>query len=282
MKSKHLFKKKYGQNFLNNMNLLKIILKEANLKNKNVVEIGAGKGIFTRLIAKEAKKVLTYEIDTSLKIFLEFNNYNNIHIIYDDVLKRNLEKDFYYFFAEEDLNIIGNLPYHIFSSLIFKILFLEKVKTFTFLIQKELGLRILSQEKKGKFSSFLSIFLQSLTKITKIRNVKNTMFFPKPKVDGIVLKFEKLLLKDEEKEFIKKEFYVFLKASFKQKRKQMINNLSCFFSLSKSQIFLFFKKYQIPFNIRAEQISILKFKEISALFFNFFNKQIILKQGLDK
>ncbi|WP_153368985.1 16S rRNA (adenine(1518)-N(6)/adenine(1519)-N(6))-dimethyltransferase RsmA [Candidatus Phytoplasma sacchari] len=273
---KHIFKKKYGQNFLNDKNLLKLILQKSDFQNKNVVEIGSGKGVLTRLISKKAKKVLTYEIDKSLKPFLEFDNYKNIFVIYDDVLKRDFVLDFNKYFSKEDLVMIGNLPYNITSPLIFKILFLDRVKSFIFLIQKEMGLRILSREKK-KCNCFLSVFLQSLTNITKIRVVKNTSFFPKPKVDGIVLKFDKLLLSEKEKLFIKNEFFLFLKASFCYKRKKLINNLSINFSISKEKILFFLKKYQIPLNIRAEQIDILRFKEISSFFYNFFHKDLICK-----
>ncbi|WCA22566.1 16S rRNA (adenine(1518)-N(6)/adenine(1519)-N(6))-dimethyltransferase RsmA [Candidatus Phytoplasma oryzae] len=276
IKKKHIFKKKHGQNFLNDINILKSILTKIDLDNKNIVEIGAGKGLFTRLIAQKAKKVLTYEIDKSLKYFLKFDLYPNIFVIYDDVLKRNFNKDFYEYFNKEDIEMIGNLPYHITIPLIFKILFLDQVKTFTFLIQKEMGLRILSREKKRNNNSFLSIFLQSLTCIQKIKNFKNTMFFPKPKVDGIMLKFDKLILSKKDKLFIQNEFFLFIKASFKQKRKKLINNLSNFFDLPKKKILFFFEKYQIPFDIRAEQINVIEFKKISLLFFNFFEKKSLL------
>ncbi|KAB8122072.1 16S rRNA (adenine(1518)-N(6)/adenine(1519)-N(6))-dimethyltransferase RsmA ['Cynodon dactylon' phytoplasma] len=269
MTHKHLFKKKYGQNFLTDINLLKSILQKEDVENKNVVEVGTGKGIFTRLIAQKAKKVLTYEIDNSLKPFLDFSNYDNIFIIYDDILKRDLIKDFHQYFGKENVYMVGNLPYHITSSLIFKILFLDQVPQFTFLMQKEMGLRILSE---GHKNSFLSIFLQSLTKIIKIKYIKNTMFFPKPKVDGIILKFKKFSLDEKEKLFIKNEFFLFTKASFYQKRKKLINNISNYFSLPKNKVFLFFQKYQISIDIRAEQMNVAEFKKISFLFFNFFNQ----------
>jgi 16S rRNA (adenine1518-N6/adenine1519-N6)-dimethyltransferase len=269
MKNKHIFKKKYGQNFISDINFLKIILSKSELEKKNVVEIGTGKGIFTRLIAQKAKKVLTYEIDKSLEKFLDFKNFHNIDIIYDDILKRNLEQDIKHFFQQENVVLVGNLPYYITSPLLFKILFLDQIKTFLLLIQKEVGLRILSQETK-KYN-FLSVIIQSLTRVNKIKYVKNTIFFPKPKVDGIFIRFDRIFLEEKEKKFIKNQFYFFVKLSFRQKRKNLINNLSLGFNLPKEKIIIFFEKYKIPLNIRAEQINITQFKKISLLFFNFFN-----------
>ncbi|MGI3136320.1 MAG: 16S rRNA (adenine(1518)-N(6)/adenine(1519)-N(6))-dimethyltransferase RsmA [Candidatus Phytoplasma vitis] len=270
MKQKHIFKKKYGQNFLSDVNLLKNIIQKADLENKNVVEIGPGKGTLTRLILPKAKKVLAYEIDSDLKNFLDFDEESKINIIYDDVLSRDLLEDFKKYFQKEEIVLIGNLPYSISTPLLFKILFIPQIKTFTIMIQKEVGLRIISKEKEKNYNA-LSVLVQSLTRIIKIKVIKKNMFFPQPKVDGIVLRFDKLDLNNEEKEFIEKDFYRFVKAAFQQKRKNLLNNLSKNFDIDKNEILNFFQKYNISKNIRAEEISISRFKEITMLFLNFFN-----------
>lgn len=269
-KNNHVFKKKYGQNFLNDINLLKMIVKAADIENKNVVEIGPGKGVLTRLILNKAKKVLAYEIDQDLKFFLNFGNNPKINIIYDNFLSRNLEADFEKYFPKEEIFLMGNLPYYITTPLLFKILFLPKIKTFTIMIQKEVGLRILSNEKNKNYNA-LSVFIKSLTRVTKIKIIKKNMFFPQPKVDGIVLKFDKFELDEKDKIFMEKMFYPFIKAAFKQKRKFLINNLSQNFRICKKEISMFFQKNNISLNIRAEEIDIDKFKEITSLFFYFFN-----------
>ncbi|MDC9031800.1 16S rRNA (adenine(1518)-N(6)/adenine(1519)-N(6))-dimethyltransferase RsmA [Columbia Basin potato purple top phytoplasma] len=269
-KNKHIFKKKYGQNFLNDINLLKMIVKAADIENKNVVEIGPGKGVLTRLILNKAKKILAYEIDQDLKFFLNFENNPKINIIYDNFLSRNLEADFEKYFPKEEIVLIGNLPYYITTPLLFKILFLPQIKTFTIMIQKEVGLRILSNEKNKNYNA-LSVFIKSLTRVTKIKIIKKNMFFPQPKVDGIVLKFDKFELDEKDKIFLEKMFYPFIKAAFKQKRKFLINNLSQNFHICKKEISMFFQKNNISLNIRAEEIDIDKFKEITSLFFYFFN-----------
>ncbi|WP_341266844.1 16S rRNA (adenine(1518)-N(6)/adenine(1519)-N(6))-dimethyltransferase RsmA [Candidatus Phytoplasma fraxini] len=267
---KHLFKKKYGQNFLSDVNLLKMIIQKADLDNKNVVEIGPGQGSLTRLILEKAKKVLAYEIDPDLKKFLNFEDNNKIDIIYDDFLLRPLEEDFKQYFQKEDIILIGNLPFYITSPLLFKILFLSQIKNLIIMVQKEVGLRLLSCHNQKNYNA-LSVMLQSLFHITKIKVIKKNMFFPQPKVDGIILKFDQLLLSDFEKEFIKNDFSYFVKIAFKQKRKKLLNNLSQNFNICKSQILIFFQQNNISPHIRAEEIDVAYFKEITYLFFNFFS-----------
>ncbi|MDO8167984.1 16S rRNA (adenine(1518)-N(6)/adenine(1519)-N(6))-dimethyltransferase RsmA [Candidatus Phytoplasma melaleucae] len=270
MLNKYTFKRKYGQNFLTDNKLSEFIVEKANISNKNVIEIGPGKGALTKFIILKAKKVLAYEIDITLKPFLVFGSRFDVHIIYDDFLKRNLEKDFYDYFCEEEVVVMGNLPYYIVSPVLWKILFLPRVKTFTIMLQKEVALRILSSFKCKNYNA-LSVICQSLCFVHKIKVVKNTRFSPKPKVDGMVLKFDKIPFNTEEKDFMINKFYKFVKIAFYQKRKKLINNLNHCFGVPKIQLLKFFTEYQISPHIRAEQINIQQFKKISLLFFNFFN-----------
>ncbi|MDO8064203.1 ribosomal RNA small subunit methyltransferase A [Candidatus Phytoplasma bonamiae] len=135
---KHIFKKQYGQNFLNNFKILNLIVESADVFNKNVVEIGPGKGALTKLLVLRAKKILAYEIDFTLKNFLLFPEYHNIHIIYDNFLKRDLEKDFkqYFDIEQEEVVLVGNLPYHIVSAVLFRIFSISRIKSFTIMLQK--------------------------------------------------------------------------------------------------------------------------------------------------
>ncbi|KND62660.1 16S rRNA (adenine(1518)-N(6)/adenine(1519)-N(6))-dimethyltransferase RsmA [Candidatus Phytoplasma phoenicium] len=272
----HIFKKKYGQHFLYDLNLLKLIINQADLDNRNVVEVGPGKGSLTRLFLPKAKKVLLYEIDTSLKSFLCFDTKISVDVIYDDFLQRDLKADLQQYFQQEDVVLIGNLPYYITTPLLLKIIFLSQIKTFTIMIQKEIGLRLLASAKHKNYNA-LTVMFQSLTKIHKIKIVKKTMFYPCPTVDGIVLKFEKKKLSDQERYFIENNFFTFVKASFQQKRKNLLNNLHYFFKIEKSYLLQFFHKYQIPYNIRGEEINFMKFHQMASLFFDFFQINSLLK-----
>ena len=113
----HQFKKKFGQNFLRDENLLKKIVSTAQIKNKNVIEIGPGEGGLTKYLVKEAAMIKAYEIDESLKHTLEkLETINpNLEVIFKDFL--SVEN-----FDTKDTNIIGNIPYNITSPILFKII----------------------------------------------------------------------------------------------------------------------------------------------------------------
>ncbi|WP_349402013.1 SSU rRNA (adenine(1518)-N(6)/adenine(1519)-N(6))- dimethyltransferase [Candidatus Phytoplasma solani] len=270
---KHQTKKKYGQNFLKDNNLLKKIVAKATLKDKNVIEIGPGKGALTRLIINEAKHLLAYEIDPTLKPFLVFNE-PNIKIIYDDFLKRDLLKDFLlYFPINPQLSLISNLPYYITTPIIFKIIETPQINDATIMIQKEVGLRLMAQPNNKNYNA-LSVIIQFFFNIYKIQEVKRHMFFPQPKVDSFVLKLEKKKDHDDfSSSFCQQKFIKFVKAAFKQKRKILLNNLSNSFLLSKEKITLFFEQQKIYIKIRAEEITLKDFKKISIQWFVFLKKQ---------
>ena len=90
------FKKSYGQNFLNDSSIIEEIVNKSNiLKNSLVIEVGPGAGVLTKELAKVARNVLAYEIDERLEDVLDENlrNYDNIEIIYDDFLNRDINSD---------------------------------------------------------------------------------------------------------------------------------------------------------------------------------------------
>jgi len=264
----HTTKKKYGQNFLTDVNLLNKIVTKASITDKNVLEIGPGKGALTKIIVPQAKHVLAYEIDATLKPFLNFENHNNVNIIYDDFLKRDLLKDFdYYFSPNSQLSLIGNLPYYITSPILFKIIDTPQINDATIMIQKEVGMRLLAQPNNKNYNA-LSVIIQFLFSIEKIQEVKRHMFFPAPKVDSIVIKITK---NNNICPTFLQQFIKFIKASFKQKRKTLLNNLSCQFLLSKETIIPFFLQHHIPLQIRAEQITLETFQKLTVKWFIFFN-----------
>ncbi|CAM11607.1 Dimethyladenosine transferase (S-adenosylmethionine-6-N',N'-adenosyl(rRNA) dimethyltransferase) (16S rRNA dimethylase) (High level kasugamycin resistance protein ksgA) [Candidatus Phytoplasma australiense] len=268
----HQPKKKYGQNFLKDVNLLKKIVSKANLKGKNVIEIGPGKGSLTNLITKEANLLLAYEIDPTLKPFLVFDT-TKIKIIYDDFLKRDLVKDFdNYFSINCQLSLISNLPYYITTTILFKIIQTPQIVDATLMMQKEVGMRLMAQPNSKNYNA-LSVITQYFFNIEKIQEVKSHMFFPQPKVDSVVLKLSKH--KSDFNTFStssQKNFITFVKAAFKQKRKTLLNNLSSVFLLPKTEIILFFEQNKLLTKIRAEEITLKEFQKISIQWFLFQNK----------
>ena len=253
------FKKKFGQNFIIDENIIRNIVDKADVdKDTLVIEIGPGAGSLTNFLAKQAKNVLCYEIDTSLNDILKENlkEYENVNIIYNDFLKANISealKKYNY----EKLYVVANLPYYITTPIIIKIIEDKlNVDKIVVMVQKEVGDRFKAIPGSKDYNS-LSIFLNYYFEVSKIMDVSKNVFMPKPNVDSIVVEFKKRSNKLKVNEEI---FFKLIRDSFVQKRKTLRNNLKEY-DLDKIENIL--NKYNLDLSVRAEQIPIEIFVEIA-------------------
>jgi len=260
------FKKKFGQNFLLDQNILDNIIKYSNIeKNTLVIEIGVGAGALTKKIAENNCMVLGYEIDKTLKEPLDeiLKDYNNIDIIYDDFLKRNIKLDIKKY-DYNNLMVIANLPYYITTPIITK--FIDEkidVKKIIVMVQSEVADRFSAKPNTKSYNS-LTVFLNYYFDIKKIFNVSKNVFYPRPNVDSAIVMFTK---KEKKLDVINEElFFKLIKDSFKQKRKNLKNNLKDY-DLEKLDNIL--KTMDKDLNIRAEALSLEDFAYISNKYDNF-------------
>lgn len=254
------FKKKFGQNFLIDHNILSKIVASSDIKDESlVIEIGVGAGSLTQEIAKKAKMVIGYEIDEKLKSIIEDNlrDVSNAKIIYDDFLKRDIKndiKDYNY----KHLYVIANLPYYITTPIISKLIE-EKIDVdkIIIMIQKEVADRINAKPDSRDYNS-LTIFINYYFKVSKLFDVSRNVFIPKPNVDSTVI----LLEKRDTRVPVNNEklFFDLVKKSFKYKRKNLRNNLKEF-NLTKIEAIL--KKYNLDLTVRAEHLTIDQFADIA-------------------
>lgn len=254
------FKKKFGQNFLLDQNILNNIVSISNItKNTLVIEIGVGAAALTKKIAEKAKKVLGYEIDNTLKPVLDeiLKEYKNVDIIYDDFLNRNITKDLNNYDYDE-IMVVANLPYYITTPIITK--FIEEkinVKRIVVMVQNEVADRFSAKVNTKSYNS-LTIFLNYYFDIKKAFVVSKNVFYPKPNVDSAVVVFEektnKYKVKNEEL------FFEIVKQAFTQKRKTIKNNLKNY-NLEKIEKVL--NKNGKDLSVRAEAVTIEEFIKIS-------------------
>lgn len=252
-------KKKFGQNFIIDENIIDGIVNKASIdKDTMVIEIGPGAGALTYKLALKSKNVLCYEIDETLKGILKNNlkQFNNVEIIYGDFLKMNVKNDLKKY-QYKKLYVVANLPYYITTPILFKIITSKiKVDKIVIMVQKEVGDRFKAIPNTKEYNA-LSVQLNYYFDIKKIMDVTRNVFIPKPNVDSIVLELnrkEKYEVKDEEK------FLCLIKDSFKQKRKNLKNNLKNY-DLEKVEKIL--KENGYDLNIRAEQLNIEMFIKIA-------------------
>ena len=229
-------KKKYGQNFLIDGNVLKKICNLIPDKKLKILEIGPGDGRLTEHILKfEPKEMSLVEIDSDLIPLLnnKFKKNHNLKIINKDILKYQLIEKF-------DL-IISNLPYNISSQVLVKLCLLECLPTNLILMfQKEFAFRLIDKQLNS-----LNSLVRCFYDINNSFNVSKNCFRPIPKIDSSVLLFKRkksiLLKKTEINNFIE-----FKKNLFSQKRKTLKKIL-------KNHIF---NKDKFDLYMRVEDISI--------------------------
>ena len=258
-KNNFMFKKKYGQNFIIDQNIIMNIIKKADIdKDTLVIEIGPGAGSLTVMLAKYAKNVLCFEIDESLEQILNdtLKEFNNVDIVFGDFLKQDVNS-FLKKYNYKKIYVIANLPYYITTPIIMK--FIDdniNVDKLLLMVQREVGNRFSARIGTKDYSS-LSIFLNYYFDINKILDVSRNVFLPKPNVDSIVVAF----CKKKSKIYVKNEelFFKLVRDSFKQKRKTIKNNLEGY-NLEKIESIL--NKNGLSLQSRAEQISIEVFADI--------------------
>jgi len=245
----HQAKKRFGQNFLRDKNLLIKIVKDSNIINKHVIEVGPGQGALTTFLALSAQDVVAYEIDVSLKPILDKieKEHTNLKVVYEDFLEADLSV------YHDDMHVVANVPYYITTPILFKILETPSIKTASLMIQKEVCDRLLATPDSKQYNA-LSIILQYHAHVHKMMDVKRHMFYPVPNVDSAVIRIEKrdVPLIEPEKEKI---FIHLVKEAFRQKRKTLVNNWHEAFNKPKINLETFLISQGFVANIRAEALT---------------------------
>lgn len=254
------FKKKFGQNFLKDNNILNNIVSKSEVdKDTLVIEIGVGAASLTTLLGVQAKNVLAYEIDEELKPIITeaISNQNNIEVKYIDFLKSNVLEDIKKYDYKK-LYVVANLPYYITTPIIEKIIDDKiPVDKIVIMVQKEVGDRFNAKVGSKEYNS-LTIFLNYYFEISKLMNVSRNSFVPAPNVDSVVIQMEKR--KNKYSVDNEELFFNLIRDSFRYKRKNLKNNLKGY-DLEKIKEVL--NQYNLDLNVRAEELTIDMFIKMS-------------------
>ncbi|MBU4689886.1 16S rRNA (adenine(1518)-N(6)/adenine(1519)-N(6))-dimethyltransferase RsmA [Mycoplasma zalophidermidis] len=204
-------KKKFGQNFLNDKNIIKKTIEVISPLGKKIIEIGPGLGALTEELNKKANKLIAFEIDEDMINHLLKNNIlSENQIIKGDFLDADLS-DF------NGFEIVGNIPYYITSEIIFKIIEnRNNFKRATLMVQNEVADRLVAKINTPDYSK-LSITVQYVADVKKELFVKKTLFSPSPKVDSAIVTLE---FKDENNSKFNK-LKDFFKLCFLSRRKKL-------------------------------------------------------------
>ena len=249
-------KHRLGQNFLVRADVVKAIAEAAELTEEScVLEIGPGIGILTQALAKTGAAVTAVEIDKSLeKVLLHtLEPYENINIIYEDILKLNL----YELMQGKIWKIAANLPYYITTPILIYLIQTElPISIFVFMMQKEVAARIMASPGTKDYGA-LTLAIQFYCTAEIVMDVPPSSFIPKPAVMSTVLKLKKrkepaVKVKD------KKLFFSMVKIAFGQRRKVFTNALKAG-GINKTMIDEILRRTQIDGTRRGETFSMQEF-----------------------
>lgn len=261
-------KKKFGQNFLTDQNILNSIVDVSNVtKDDLVIEIGPGLGSLTELLCERSGFVLAYEIDTDLIPVLKqnLNEYNNFEIINKDILEVDINTDIdKYKKNYNNVYLVSNLPYYITTPIILNTLSkTNKIKRYVMMMQEEVADRICGKPKTKDYNA-LSIAIKYRATSKKAIRVPRTVFIPEPNVDSAVVVLD---IYDTPKYKADNEelFFEFIRDCFSMRRKTLLNNLNKY---NKELITNMLNSLNIKLNVRAEELEIEDFINMS----NYINK----------
>ncbi|MDE5715037.1 MAG: 16S rRNA (adenine(1518)-N(6)/adenine(1519)-N(6))-dimethyltransferase RsmA [Anaeroplasmataceae bacterium] len=257
-------KKKYGQNFLIDQNILGRIVDVADISKKDaIIEIGPGLGSLTEVLCERAGYVLAYEIDSDLLEPLKENliGFLNYKIINQDILKANIKQDIeQYLKGYDHVYVVANLPYYITTPIILGLLSQElNIQRYVMMMQLEVADRICGKPQTKDYNA-LSLMIQYKATANKVLKVPRTVFVPAPNVDSAVVRLDvydvpPLKAKDDQ------VLYEVLRNCFIQRRKTLYNNLIV--SYDKSFVDQMLKDLHISPSVRAEALDLADFISIS-------------------
>ena len=265
-------KKQLGQNFLVNPEVLEIIVQAGELTDTDtVIEIGAGLGCLTDVLARRAKRVIAVEVDELLYKALasQFSTDSHIQLLNADILKLELDSLLCCDTARAPatFKVIANLPYSITTPILWKLLEHHKqIHSCVLMMQKEVAERIVA-EPGGKDYGALTIGVAYRTDATLIATLSPENFYPAPKVDSALLK---LTMRENPKVRVENEefFFKVVRTAFRTRRKMLKNTLVRSRLASAKVLETAFEELSIAPERRAETLDITEFAAFANFLFS--------------
>lgn len=263
------FQKKFGQNFLIDTNILEKIINACNITDKDcILEIGPGIGTMTQYLAKNAREVVTVEIDKALIPILEetLSDFNNVTIINQDILKVDIGQIVEEKNGGRPVKVAANLPYYITTPIIMGLLESHvPIESITVMVQKEVADRMQTGPGTKDYGA-LSLAVQYYVKPEVIVQVPPSCFMPRPKVGSTVIQLIKhpippVSVRDE------RFMFALIRASFNQRRKTLVNGLTnaAELGLIKEKVAAALETMGLPGTVRGEALSLEEFAALSDL-----------------
>ena len=254
------FNKQFGQNFLTDENLLNNICSDAEVSGGTVLEIGAGAGTLTRVLSKNACKVVAFEIDRNLEKVLNVTlaDCSNVQVVMGDVMKYSMPE--IEAMCGNSYRVVANIPYYLTSPLIMR--FVEDAKgvtSLTLTVQKEVAERLAAAPKNKDYGA-ITVGVQAVADVEIKRVLPRELFYPQPNVDSAVvhIAFNRNKFDVANAALFRKT----VRVSFAMRRKTLLNNLAVGFSVDKQQAEHILTECNLPLACRGEELSVAQFVQL--------------------
>jgi 16S rRNA (adenine1518-N6/adenine1519-N6)-dimethyltransferase len=263
--------KRLGQCFLCDRNIMEKIIRIADVRDADtVVEIGAGTGVLTAMIADRARRVIAVEVDRMLVDLLqkELGDRGNVEIIHADVLRFDFST-VHPGGRQEDrgqrLKVIGNVPYNISSQIVLRLLdHRHCIGRAVLMLQREVAERLAASPGTKDYGP-LSVYVALYTEPTLESRVPASCFHPRPDVESRIIRLDirdEPLCRVDNADF----FQRLVRTSFSKRRKTLLNNLkSSSLSISDDRITAALSTLGIDGSRRAETLSVKEFAALGNL-----------------
>ena len=264
-------RKKYGQNFLTDSDILESVVLKAQITKEDIVlEIGPGMGSLTVYLLNAAKKVIAVEVDKMLIPILNetLAGADNLVLINGDILKIDLDGLLEREAGGRKIKVAANLPYYITTPIVMELLKRQAdIESITVMVQKEVAERMCSGPGSKSYGA-LSLAVQYYSKPEIVLNVSKNCFIPRPDVDSAVIKLDiyepderPVKAKDPEKMF------KIIRAAFGQRRKTLANAVSNSpeLDLSREDVTGALRRMELSESIRGEALSLFQFSQLASL-----------------
>ncbi|AHG77913.1 16S rRNA (adenine(1518)-N(6)/adenine(1519)-N(6))-dimethyltransferase RsmA [Mannheimia varigena] len=256
----HTARKRFGQNFLHDMNVIHGIVSAINpKKDEFLLEIGPGLAALTEPVAELVDKLTVVEIDRDLAERLRHHPFlsQKLTVIEQDALRFNFREYFESLnLGEDSVRVFGNLPYNISTPLIFHLLtFHDLIKDMHFMLQKEVVKRLCAAPNSKAYGR-LTIMAQYYCQVIPVLEVPPTAFKPAPKVDSAVVR----LMPYNQLPYPAKDVYWLNRVTtqaFNQRRKTLRNALSTLFRVEQLEAL------GIDLTARAENLTIADYVRLA-------------------
>jgi len=244
-------KKKWGQNFLRNRGAVEKIVAAVEAEPDDLVlEIGPGEGVLTEKLVALPNRIVAVEIDPDLAARLRTKFGEKLELLHEDAIDAPLPSTPY--------RAVGNLPYNVGTPILRRVIADPNCRRAVFMLQKEVADRVIAKPGTEAYG-YLTLYVQAYAAPRILMTLEPRSFYPPPKVRSAVVVLDP---RDPGLASPREEVLELVSASFRMRRKKLVNNLTGWRELTREQVLEAMSKAGIDERARAETLALADFDRI--------------------